>query len=91
MTSSSRLRVSVLAAACFTVCAPAAHAALTDTECFLDWAESQAPNLLTHARTVTQTLDTFHYRSYPSTGTFIGVNVGASATQVFAFGDPLGA
>lgn len=86
----AHLRVSVLASACFAVCAPSAHAALTDTECFLDWAEGQAPNLLTPARTATQTVDTFHYRSYPSTGTFVGVNIGANTTQVFVFGDQLG-
>lgn len=88
--ATSRLRVTLLAAACCAVCSPAAYAASTDTECFLNWVESQAPTLATPARTVTQTIDTFHYRSYPSTGVFIGVNVGASVEQTFAFGDPLG-
>jgi hypothetical protein len=58
----------------------------TDTECFLDWAETRLPDFLKPAKQPTQTAGTVLYRSYPATGVYFGL----SGTSVVAIGGAVG-
>jgi hypothetical protein len=77
----TRQHIAALVAACWALCAPSAHAASTDSECFLDWIESIAPSLLFPAHQPTQTVGNIFYRAYPSTGFYVGTD-GTSALAV---------
>jgi hypothetical protein len=45
---------------------------LSDTDCFLDWAEARIPSLLTPHQT-TQTAGTINYRGAYSSGVYLGI------------------
>lgn len=55
---------------------------LSDTDCFLDWAEAQLPNLLNPAHQPTQTAGPISYRAYTNTGVYFGLG----GDSVFAMG-----
>lgn len=66
--------IPVIVAACWALCASSAHAALTDSECFLDWVETVVPSLLFPAHQPTQTVGNISYRAYPTTHLYVGTD-----------------
>jgi hypothetical protein len=66
--------------------ASAATPALSDSDCFLDWAEARLPDLLKPAHPPTQTAGTIQYRAYTATGVYAGLN----GNSVLVVGGPFG-
>ncbi len=44
------------------------------TDCLFDWAEKNYPELLSPAGAVSQTWESYYYRSYPDTSSYVGVS-----------------
>jgi hypothetical protein len=70
--------------------APSSTPPLSDVNCFLDWAESQLPHVMSPPHQTTQLLQgtAISYRFYPNSGAFIGVDGASNA--VLSMGGVLG-